>query len=356
LARAGKFGAGLININDTFGIRVDYDDYGDSGSMAYRYIGNDVWEYLYGNDPLYAGTGWHHFAYVINHETNRFSLYVDGKIEEARDMQAPSVFDPPRTTASAIGRRTTLSGYDFDGVVDDIKIYDIALTEEEIQDISPPELYHYWALDETGKTMTDSAGKMDGSCRGNVRVGELSFRDRFVNCVYLDGASGWIGLLPDRQMNSIGSFSVSAWIRPESTSWPGWIVGRDATDCGWSFGITDSTIILRIGNKKGDGSLEIPYTLAMEQWCHVAVVFDPDKNASFYVNGEFVGIVEYDKKPSVGTLTDSWAIGVCDRKEYFKGYIDEVKISGREWNEKQVRVVAGLATNTDPYLDSEIRP
>jgi type II secretory pathway pseudopilin PulG len=354
---AGDQGGELININDTFGIRLDYDDQGSSGSQAFRYLGNGVWAILWGNDPLYAGTGWHHFAYVIDHEDNTFSLYVDGKPEAFSDMGKAFIFDPPVSTGSAIGRHAGgQSPYYLEGVIDDVRIYDIALTEEEIRDISPPALLHYWALDETGNTMIDSEGKMDGTCRGNVRVGELSFRDRFANCVYFDGESGWIALSADRQMNSISSFSVSAWIRPEETNWPAWIIGRDATDCGWSFGITDSTIILRIGNKKGDGSIEVPYTLAMEQWCHVAVVYNPDYEGLFYVNGEFVGMGEYDKKPSVGTLADSWAIGVCDGEDYFKGHIDEVKISGREWNEEQVKVIAGIGTNSDPYLESEIRP
>jgi type II secretory pathway pseudopilin PulG len=353
---AWELGAELISINDTLGIRLDYDDQGSSGSQGFYYIGNTLWRILWGNDPLYAGTGWHHFAFVVDHEANRFTLYVDGEIGDSKDMQDTFVFDPPRSPNSAIGRHIYLSGYDFDGVVDDIRIYDIALSEEEIYDICPPGPLHYWALDETGNTMTDSAGRMDGTCRGNIALGELSFRDRFANCVYLDGESGWIALSPNRQMDSLGIFSVSAWIKPESTSWPGWIVGRDATDCGWSFGITDSTIILRIGNKKGSEDLEVPYTLAMDEWCHVTVVFDTNNDASFYVNSGFVGMYEYDKKPSVGNVGDNWAIGVCDGQGHFKGYIDEVKIFNYELNEEQVRVVAGLATNTDPYLDSEIRP
>jgi len=353
---AGEQGAELININDTFGIRLDYDLEWSIGSQAFRYLGK-AWAILWGNDPLYSGTGWHHFVYVIDHEENIFSLYVDGKLRTSKDMNLAFVFDPPPTTNSAIGRHAGgQSPYYFNGVIDDVRIYDIALTEEEIQNMCPPAPLHYWALDETGTTMTDSAGNMDGACRGNVTVGELSFRDRFANCVYLDGESGWIELPSNRQMNSLGLFSASAWIRPEETDWPAWIIGRNATDCGWSFGITDSTIILRIGNKRGDGDLEVPCTLAMDRWCHVAVVFDSDNNASFYVDGEFAGLAEFDKKPSNGTLADSWAIGVCDKKDYFKGNIDEVKIFHYELTEAQVEVAAGLSSNSDPYLESEIRP
>jgi type II secretory pathway pseudopilin PulG len=349
--------AEVVNINEVFGIRLDYQAW-TPGVQAFYYLGNDLWDTAWAGSSYYAGTGWHHFAYVVDSEAIEHRLYVDGNLEKTNTMPSPVFLEPRPSENSHIGRHAIIEKHEFyfNGIIDDVRIYDIALTEKEIKNVGPPAPIHYWALDETASTMIDSAGNMDGTCRSNVRVGELSFRDRFANCIYLDGKSSWIALPSNRQMNSLGFFSASAWIRPKDTDWPAWIVGRNATDCGWSLGITDSTIILRIGNKKGGGMLEVPYTLAMNEWCHVAVVFDSDYDGFFYLNGAFVGKAEYDKKPSTGTLSDNWAIGVCDKDGYFKGHIDEVKIFDYELTEAQVKIVAGLAVSTDPYLDSEIRP
>jgi len=349
--------AELINIHDILGIRLDHLTW-NMGSQGYSYIGDGSWETLWGNDKLYAGTGWHHFAYVINSEDGRHDLYVDGQFEASKERQNPFVFDSPPTTNSSIGQHASIDKHEFyfKGLIDDVRIYDIALTEQEVQDVGPPGPVHYWAFDETGTKMTDSVGDMDGDCRANVRTGELSFRDRFANCIYLNGKSGWVELPSDGPLNGLDVFSASAWIRPEDTDWPAWIIGRNATDCGWSLGITDSTVNLQIWNKWASGNLEVPYTLAMNEWCHVAVCLDVNCNASFYVNGEFAGLVEFEKAPSNGTLTQNWAIGACDRDGYFKGHIDEVKIFDYDLTESQIKVVAGLNVDTDPYLNSEIRP
>ena len=346
----------LINICNILGIRLDLESW-TMGSQAYFYTGDNSWEVLNGNDPLYSGTGWHHFAYVIDSENNKHDIYVDGWLEMSLALQNSFVFDPPPTTNSHIGQHAITDEYEFyfDGIIDDVRIYDIALSPEEIWAIGPPKPIHYWALDDTGNTMTDSTGNMDGTCKGNVGIGELSFRDRFANCIYLNGKNGYVDLPSNGPLNALDVFSVCAWIKPEDTTWPAWIIGRNDNTCGWSFGVLGTSLVLEIWGKH---SLEIPDVLTMDEWIHVAVCCDPETDymTSFYVNGEFVGQLPSDNGPTNGNQQQNWIIGVCDKDGYFKGHIDEVKIFNYVLTEAQIKVTAGFNVTTDPYLDSEIRP
>ena len=344
-------GSDIINIHDTIGLRLD-DNYYPGSSGFYNF--GSGWEFFKGD--FYAGTGWHHFAYVLDVNAQVSQLYVDGMAMASQKVSNP-IFLTPLEPAAVIGAHANIleNDYNFQGTIDDVRIYDIALTEEEIHVVCPPLPIHYWALDDMGSTMTDSVGDLDGFCRGNVRVGELSFRDRFATCIYLNGKSGYVQVPSNGPLNGIDVFSASAWIKPQDNSRPAWIVGRNATDCGWSFGVSGTSLVFEIWGKH---SLEITDVLTMDEWAHVAVCCDPttDDVTSFYVNGEFVGQLASDKGPSNGNLTQKWAIGACDKEGYFKGHIDEVKIFDCELTEAQVKVIAGFVVDTDPYLDFEIRP
>jgi hypothetical protein len=348
--------AEVININDVIGIRLDNPD-GNLAFWSFVYVGDNSWESLNINQPHFDSASWHHIVYVVNSETLEHQLYVDGDLEKTGAMSGPLDFEERPSFNSRIGQHSIIGKYDypFNGLIDDVRIYDIALTEEEVQEISPLGPLRYWALDETGNTMIDSAGNMNGSCRGNVQRGELSFRDRFLNCIYLNGKNSYVELPSNGQLNGLDIFSASAWIRPEDTGQAAWVIGRNDNSCGWSFGISGTSVVLEVWDRQ---FLAVPDVLTMEEWSHVAVSYDPviEGATSFYVNGECVGQFASDKRPFSGTLSENWAIGTCDRDGNFKGHIDEVKIFYYGLTEAQVKIIAGLNTSTDPYLDSEIRP
>jgi hypothetical protein len=93
--------------------------------------------YIFGTTALNDG-GWHHIAAVLEDDgspdISEVQLYVDGQLE------AISAFlDEPIDTANAqdvtIGVYTTVGTRFFEGLIDDVRIYDTALCAEEIAHI-----------------------------------------------------------------------------------------------------------------------------------------------------------------------------------------------------------------------------
>jgi uncharacterized repeat protein (TIGR01451 family) len=83
-------------------------------------------------ETVVTGGNWHHIVAVRDTVTNRIRVYVDG--EEDRSVESPSYsagFDT--TTPLNIGWLNLDDGYHFDGIVDEVALYDRALSADEIQ-------------------------------------------------------------------------------------------------------------------------------------------------------------------------------------------------------------------------------
>lgn len=78
---------------------------------------------------------WHNLALVINYQSNRMILYIDGVLDKSKNMNlSGSRADP--TMAARIGRGGfNNTEYYFDGLIDEIKIYDRAFNKTQIQEL-----------------------------------------------------------------------------------------------------------------------------------------------------------------------------------------------------------------------------
>jgi len=88
-----------------------------------------------GNSALLVGT-WYHFAYVVD-RSNLTSLYLDAVLQSDREyIGADSGVDVSNDNNFSIGRiGNNLAGWNFNGSIDDVEIWDSALTGTEITQI-----------------------------------------------------------------------------------------------------------------------------------------------------------------------------------------------------------------------------
>ena len=78
-----------------------------------------------------VGTGWRHVALTIDDATRELSVYLDGKLIGTLIGNGPIEYD--NSPHTYIGRDGTgSSGFDFNGLIDDARIYSRALSAEEI--------------------------------------------------------------------------------------------------------------------------------------------------------------------------------------------------------------------------------
>ena len=116
-----------------------------------------------GQTPITTGI-WHHVAVSYD---GAWKLYLDGNLEASTDIGQPpaSASTVPVALGTALNSSSVASGF-FDGVVDEVRIWNVARTQAQIQStaniqIGTPTtgLVARWALDEgSGTVVTGSAG------------------------------------------------------------------------------------------------------------------------------------------------------------------------------------------------------
>jgi hypothetical protein len=89
---------------------------------------------LQGNSVLADGQ-WHHVALTVSENASisypDVKLYLDG-MDDSQTTTDPDTFNIVATVDVTIGRRGTNNDRIFSGSLDDVRIYDRALTQEEI--------------------------------------------------------------------------------------------------------------------------------------------------------------------------------------------------------------------------------
>jgi hypothetical protein len=130
LTSADTSGAEVISIGDYFALRLNTAGV----SRAFFYNGT-TWVNCTVNQT-FAGAGWHHFAAVYNDDQNYCKLYVDG-------IEVASVATAVAIQYSGLGSKTVIGAHgngntamDFNGKIDDVRIYNRALCPSDVQILS----------------------------------------------------------------------------------------------------------------------------------------------------------------------------------------------------------------------------
>ncbi len=115
----------FISIDD----RVHISQGSSGGVKGSVQVGAGSWIDLYSNQYI-TGTGWHHVMYVFNGTSDVHTLYIDG-VQVATAANTNTIYYNGATT-TYIGQHPTNTGWNLNGKVDDVRIYDRALTGSEV--------------------------------------------------------------------------------------------------------------------------------------------------------------------------------------------------------------------------------
>lgn len=158
---------------------------------------------------------------------------------------------------------------------------------------------------------------------------------------YFDGNGDYLSV-PDHAGLEFGAgaFTIEAWIQLAgySASYSGYyaaaIAGKDSvSDRNWSVNIngtasswTGLTLMLSDGTP---GTVSVSFTFSLNTWYHVAVTRDGSGNVRFFVNGTQAGSTQaLAKTVRDGSIANRvGAIAYAGYEYYFKGYIDDLRIT-----------------------------
>lgn len=242
---------------------------------------------------------WTHFCVICSLLERKVKLYVNGnfscEIEISNTMES---FKVDRQTN--IGG---LYGWYFDGYLNDLRIYDHCLTEDDVKrlcQIKVLDLVPY--KDEIrGGILFDRSGY----CFSAVTPYNLTYKQ---SCIQLNGSSSSIKIPPLSAMNSGGVFTMNAWfLRKEfgTSRWETLFGGPSGFELETKPAASAITALVAYSWGGNSTSKYIPYEL--NKWVMVTMT-RTTSNSKFYINGELKYTGSAGSIPSGEYFIGSWKI------------------------------------------------
>lgn len=277
-----------------------------NGGLGYLGYGNN----LTTPASAYADGNWHHLA--VAYDGSVMELYVDGAL-------ANTAVTTLQTGSSAlnIGRSVTASNY-FNGALDEVFVYNRALTGTEIGHLAAPEPLGYWRFSEGSGTSTADAS-------GHGLTGTLHHNPAWVTspnggALSFNGSSAYVSANWN-QLTGNASRTLSLWFKTTGTSNANWL----------SWGTNNNNRLSQLGVNNGSvgylgyaNDLTTPVAAYADgSWHHLAVTFDGSL-MKLYVDGVV--------KNFIYTLLNTGASSMINigrsitGAQYYNGALDEVRV------------------------------
>jgi len=308
------------------------------------------WQIL--NGPEVTLGEWEHIAITYDNELEIKQLYINGELAvESND----SVF-PNDTTPFNIGAGQDYgTGFWFIGDLDDIGLWDGALSQEDIQDAMEQGvaafagdggagLVAYFPLDADGNS--SSVGGFTASTVTDVEFGGEGANANTGTSAYFNGTSSLIQHDWIADLNPEESFTLALWARSDggAGAWhspvtsrndlnpdsQGYLIYDNQPSGAWTFWSGNGTV---------DGNWQALDGPAVDvgEWEHIAIVYDSTEEfKSLYVNGELAAesndaVAANDTKPlNIGAGGDNGTA------YFFKGDIDDIGLWNRALSQEDI--------------------
>jgi len=338
--------------NDMYALKTDA---GDKPYWAVIGPGTDVGLTASSTLAALAGGGWVHLVAVYDPATGFAGLYTNGVLDVSTTTVPTSI--QLKSTPFQIGHNAADSGsYPLNAAVDDIQVYDQALSSAQIAYLynspgntlpaepsdTPP--IGWWKLDDgSGTNAVDSSGNGyhldqvngDGSWTSGKRGGAYN-QPRFTADAAESDALNLAGN---------GTVSLSMWVTVHSTaSWAG-MAGFEGT------GADGDIFSLKMQNNdkiawtmSGASSMDSPDTLANyaaatgDGWVHIVGVYDGGNTNTLYINGSPVATGTAVMPIPDKTTPSLFRLGTYfNSSSYeFNGSIDDVQLYEQALSAEQV--------------------
>lgn len=126
--------AAIVSSHDSAGAGYQLDTTVDTGPRTVGFkIANECGRLAarYGATPLAAGA-WYHVAGVYDSEAQELDVYLNGKLDNGQLSGTVTGAQHSSRSNVYIGRRSGITGYEFAGMIRDVRIHSRALTAAEI--------------------------------------------------------------------------------------------------------------------------------------------------------------------------------------------------------------------------------
>jgi hypothetical protein len=330
---------------------------------------------------------WHHFAVIFTTDTsvsanNNVTIYVDGVLDQGTIFRTGLPYVSPTAVDLRLGTRRISNVLDqFNGLGDDIRIYNRALTATEVKQLynmgssatvatSPTTrltngLVGYWTFDGkntswTSNTTNDISGNNNTGTMTNMSTTTTPVAGKSGQAFSFDGDSSFISVPHSASLDVSSAYTFSSWVYFDSRaacSCAGNLIGKN-TDGGYG----DS---LSIGRSSGGGDiiggnirLDVVHNQVgvfsnwvypVDTWTYVTVVWD-GANVYFYKDG-ILADTPYALATAPITNTGTLRIGKSVVNWFysnFLGKMDDIRLYNRALSASEVKQLAGKGITYTP--------
>ncbi len=261
---------GVISSRDSGG----YAAYFLNGYLHVQVVDLDNGGWKDVDSPVIQADTWHHFAFTYDQTTLR--LYMDGVEVDTEVVRFA-------TTSSEIWIGHDRTNLPFTGHVDDIRLYNYALPDAEIQLLTEPDsgqinkaVSHYKMNESSGRILTDAMGRISGVYWNNPGLAQGDVADVFTESdeksVAFSGGADYAAIptIPEFQANC---FSVAFWMKGDLVTNTTPIMSSGNSTAGYQFVPDAGRIQFRLSDGAGWTSLS-SRVLSADRWYHVAATYD----------------------------------------------------------------------------------
>src|SRR6267378_1286830 len=287
---------------------------------------------------------WTHVAVVYdgNAETSTTKLYVNGVVVASGSPSSGNL--TPTSAPFVIGAFDSTHTRNFKGLVDEVEVFDRALSDTEVARIfnagslgkcpctpAPDSMISWWPGDGNGDDIVS---------QNNLSLGPATFGAGEVRQAFSFNGSGFADAgRPSNLINIGGQVTLDGWINPSDTNEANYFGKSQSGGNDYTllciFGPTCQLVaIIKTGGTEHE--INTGYFPPVNAWTHVALTYDGD-TMTVYANGANVGSTSFS-----GTIDDSgesFTIGGRSGGLFFTGLIDEVEVFDRGLSADEITAI-----------------
>ncbi len=286
-------------------------------------------DYYWANTNTLTADEWHHVV-MVKSSVDGFSIYVNGKDEGGSSGFTGDVRENDVNVYIGIDEDETT--YDFDGKIDEVRIYSRVLSATEIRyHYNRGEPVGYWKFDEgSGTLVGDTTDNMNNAI---IHGPSLD----------LDGTNDYVVIPSAPDLTTAEGFTIEFWFKPGedyttkangwyggvgSSSWyRGFFLGWNGWSDSWSFGVETS------GEQNNRGYLP-GGTYYSGYWYHILVTYK-NGNAKIWEDGEYLG--DLDLTFSQDATDYNLNFGNVYRGGFLNGLINNVRLYDRDLSNQEAQ-------------------
>jgi hypothetical protein len=319
-------------------------DVSNGAPVAHFYYGGGSYRTVVATSS-YIGRGWHHFAATFDDVANSFRLYIDGALV-ATTSTTSSVSWSGLGTMTRVGTHgNTNTNLDMDGAIDDVRVYNKALTQSEIADLYG--LVGHWKLTETsGTTATDSSTKaLHGTYANGPTLAQAGpYPGNGQNAASFDGANDVVnGAASTNYADFADGFSVAGWVYFNAFLNNVSMLENGSTTENFALSFSGSGQV-RVQARNTSSTLQsmtTTATLPLGAWKHVVGTYD---GSAFrvYIDGQLASTT--NNAFTIGTASGNLSLGASlqGTDEFLSGRLHDVRLYNRAIAADEVAALYGL--------------